>query len=204
VPHCPHRSSSVPAAPAPPKPGLTDGGPGIYLFWPIPVGLTTPTGSILADSGRIDLCHQLPRGELLKAVVDAAGQRAQCSCQHGSGQWSPRRLLKSRGAPTLVAILARSTHGLAGVVTGLLERASEVELLGQLGVEDGARAEARLHHQQLRSTKDSNTKGVVDAYDGGPMATMAARHAALFIRGKLVGRLNRLMAMHIAASSCRS
>jgi hypothetical protein len=51
---------------------------------------------------------------------------------------------------------------------------------------------------------DSNTKGIVDAYDAAPMATTAARHAALFFRGKLVGRLNRLMAMHIAASSCRS
>jgi 2-polyprenyl-6-methoxyphenol hydroxylase-like FAD-dependent oxidoreductase len=118
--------------------------------------------------------------------------------------WTSRRLLQSRGAPTLVAILARSTHDLARVITGLLERAGEVELLGQLGVEDGARAEAQLHHQQLRSSKDSNTKGVVDAYDASPMATTAAHHAALFIRGKLVGRLNRLMAMHIAASSCRS
>jgi hypothetical protein len=63
---------------------------------------------------------------------------------------------------------------------------------------------ARLPHQQLRSSKDSNTKGNVDVYDAAPMATTAALHGVLFIRGKLVGRLNRLMAMHIASSSCRS
>lgn len=38
-------------------------------------------------------------------------------------------------------------------VAGLLEGAGEVERLGQLGVEEGAGAEARLHHQQPRRVR---------------------------------------------------
>ncbi|KAM0869520.1 hypothetical protein ACQ4PT_040613 [Festuca glaucescens] len=53
----------------------------------------------------------------------------------------------------------------------------------------------------LRSSSVNSAKGVVDAYSAAPVATTAARHAAfpaVFIGGKLVGGLDRLMAMHIA------
>ncbi|KAM0850736.1 hypothetical protein ACQ4PT_047492 [Festuca glaucescens] len=55
----------------------------------------------------------------------------------------------------------------------------------------------------LRSSSVNSAKGVVDAYGAAPVATVAAaaRHAAfpaVFIGGKLVGGLDRLMAMHIA------
>jgi glutaredoxin len=61
----------------------------------------------------------------------------------------------------------------------------------------------------LRSSKDNDGAkgglnfGVADAYGAAPVATTAsaARHAAfpaVFIGGRLVGGLDRLMAMHIA------
>ncbi|KAK1677119.1 hypothetical protein QYE76_037967 [Lolium multiflorum] len=53
----------------------------------------------------------------------------------------------------------------------------------------------------LRSSKDSSAKGIVGAYGAAPVATTAARDAAflaVFIEGKLVGGLDRLMAKHIA------
>ncbi|KAK1663615.1 hypothetical protein QYE76_051774 [Lolium multiflorum] len=53
----------------------------------------------------------------------------------------------------------------------------------------------------LRSSSVNSAKGVVDAYGAAPVATTASRHAAfpaVFIGGKLVGGLDRLMAMHIA------
>jgi glutaredoxin-related protein len=53
----------------------------------------------------------------------------------------------------------------------------------------------------LRSSSVNSAKGVVDAYGVAPVATTASRHAAfpaVFIGGKLVGGLDRLMAMHIA------
>jgi hypothetical protein len=52
----------------------------------------------------------------------------------------------------------------------------------------------------LRSSKESSDKGVVDAYDAAPVATTAERHTAflaVLIKGKMVGRLDLLMAMHI-------
>lgn len=43
--------------------------------------------------------------------------------------------------------------GVFEAVAGLLEGTGEVERLGELGVEEGARAEARLHHEQARRVR---------------------------------------------------